>query len=115
MRFEASREAPTAEGAVKYKKDKNDNYNIDLNLTNMVDPEKLDPPKNTYVVWMETERNGTIKIGGLTTSSGIFSKKLKSSLETTTPYKPLMFYITAENSKEVERPGFQTVLKTKHY
>ena len=115
MRFETSAEAPAAQGAVKVKKDDNNNYKIDLNITRLTEPEKLNPPKNTYVVWMETDRDGTIKIGGLTTSSGIFSKTLKSSLETVTPYQPVMFYITAENSKDVERPGFQTVLRTKHY
>lgn len=115
MRFQKSDEVPAAEGSVKVKKDKNNNYKIDLRIVRLAEPERLDPPRNTYVVWMETEDNGTIKVGGLTTSSGIFSKTLKSSLQTVTPYRPERFFITGEKNTEVEYPGSRTILKTTRY
>ncbi len=78
----------------------------------LADPKRLDPPKDTYVVWMETSSNGTKNIGSLNTSSSLFSSTLKSSLKTVTPYKPTDFLITAENDKEVQYPNGQVVLKT---
>ncbi|WP_212748318.1 hypothetical protein [Dyadobacter sediminis] len=115
MRFEVSREVPAAEGVVKVKKDDNNNYKVNLKVIRLSPSERLSPPKNTYVVWMDTDLNGTINIGNLGTSKGIFSKKLKSSLETVTPYQPVRFFITAENDKRVEYPGNQIVLRTRYY
>jgi len=115
MRFETSREVPAAEGAVKVKKDNNNNYKVSLKIIRLSPAERLSPPRNTYVVWMDTDLNGTINIGNIETSKGLFSKKLKSSLETVTPYKPVRFFITAENEKRIEYPGTQTVLRTRYY
>ncbi|WP_018617107.1 hypothetical protein [Segetibacter koreensis] len=54
---------------------------------------------------METEHNGTKNIGRLNTSSGLFSSTLKSSLTTTTPYKPTAIFITGEDDSNVQYPG----------
>src|ERR687886_662398 len=74
MVFATSPVVPAAEGAVKLKKDRNNNYRIVLNVINLADPKRLDPPRNTYVVWAETEQNGTQNIGQLKTASGLLSK-----------------------------------------
>ncbi|MDQ6843443.1 MAG: hypothetical protein M3Z92_03690 [Bacteroidota bacterium] len=112
MTFGTSSVVPAAEGSVKIKSDKNKNTSVDLNIMRLADPKRLDPPKDTYVVWMETSSNGTKNIGSLNTSSSLFSSTLKSSLKTVTPYKPTDFLITAENDKEVQYPNGQVVLKT---
>ncbi len=87
--FQTSSVVPAAEGSVKVKKDNNNNYSIDLNVIRLADPKRLNPPKNTYVVWIETSENGTKNIGSLNTSSSLFSKTLKSSLKTVSPLKPV--------------------------
>lgn len=110
--FSTSPVVPAAEGSVKVKKGENDNYKIELNLTRLADPKRLDPPKSTYVVWMETERNGTKNIGQLKTSSGFLSNTLKSSLETVTAFKPEGFFITAEDNANIQYPGGKVVLRT---
>jgi hypothetical protein len=112
IRFATSQVVPAAEGSVKIKKDNNKNYSIDLNVIRLAEPKRLNPPRSTYVVWMETERNGTKNIGRLNTSSGLFSSTLKSSLTTTTPYKPTAFFITAEDDSNIQYPGGQVVLRT---
>lgn len=112
MTFGTSSVVPAAEGSVKIKSDKNKNSSIDLSVIRLADPKRLDPPKDTYVVWMETSDNGTKNIGSLNTSSSLLSSTLKSSLKTVTPYKPISFFITAENDKEVQYPNGQVVLKT---
>lgn len=112
MTFATSQVAPAAEGHVKIKKDKNSNYSIDLKVRRLADPGRLSPSKKTYIVWMETERDGTKNIGNLRTSSALFSKKLKSSLSTVTPYKPTGFFITAENNERPTYPDGEVVLRT---
>src|SRR5215510_2983184 len=72
--FNASTVQPAAKGNVKVKKDKNSNYHIDVDVTNLADPKKLTPSKKVYVVWIETKENGTKSIGQLHSGSGMFSK-----------------------------------------
>lgn len=110
--FSTSQVVPAAEGSVKVKKGKNDNYRIDLSVIRLAGPERLTPPKNAYVVWMETKQNGTKNIGQLKSSSGFLSKTLKSSLETVTSFKPEGFFITAEDNANIQYPDGQVVLRT---
>lgn len=110
--FEKSAVVPSAEGTVNMKKDGNNNYTIDLALIRLADPSRLTPPKEAYFVWMETAENGVQNIGQLKTSSGPFSKSLKSSLKTVTPYKPTGFFITGEETTSVQYPGALIVMRT---
>lgn len=110
--FSTSSVVPAAEGSVKVKKDKNNNYKIDLSLIRLADPKRLEPSKNTYIVWMDTENKGTKNIGQLKSSSSLLSKTLKSSLETVTSFKPTNFFITAEDDANIQYPSGQVVLKT---
>lgn len=112
MTFGTSSVVPAAEGSVKMKSDKNNNTTIDLSVERLADPARLNPPKKNYVVWMETESNGTKNIGSLNTSSGFLSGKMKSSLKTVTPYKPTGFFITAEDDASVQYANGQVVLRT---
>lgn len=110
--FQTSSVVPAAEGSVKVKKDKNNNYSIDLNVIRLADPKRLDPPKSTYVVWIESAENGSKNIGSLNTSSSMLSKTLKSSLKTVSPFKPVSLFITAEDNTDIQYPGTQVVLRT---
>jgi len=112
--FENSAVVPSAEGSVQVKQDGNNNYTIDLDVIRLADPSRLTPPKAAYFVWMETAENGVQNIGQLNTSSSLFSKSLKSSLKTVTPFKPTGFFITGEESKSVQYPGL-TVMRTKPF
>ena len=112
MTFGTSSIVPAAEGSVKIKSDKNKNSSIDLSIIRLANPKRLDPPKDTYVVWMETASSGTKNIGSLNTSSSLFSSALKSSLKTVTTYKPTGSFITAEDDKEAQYPNGQIILKT---
>ncbi len=113
--FQTSSVVPAAEGSVKVKKDNNNNYSIDLNVIRLADPKRLEPSKNTYVVWIETEENGSKNIGSLNTSSSMFSKTLKSSLKTVSPFKPVSLFITAEDNADIQYPGSQVVLRTDRF
>jgi hypothetical protein len=110
--FSTSAVVPAAEGAVKVKKDGNNNYKIQVEVKHLAEPKRLTPARQLYVVWMETEKNGRKNLGQLKTSSGLFSSTLKSSLETVTSFKPVNFIITAEDEGNIQNPGGQVVLET---
>jgi hypothetical protein len=112
LHFATSTVVPAAEGNVKYKKDDNNNYAVDVNIRNLADPKKLTPPKNTYVLWMEPTQGNVQNLGQIVSSSGIFTSGLKASLEAVTPFKPRSFFITAEDNAAVTYPGPQVVLRT---
>ncbi|CAN5189759.1 hypothetical protein BH11BAC6_BH11BAC6_05180 [soil metagenome] len=112
MSFQTSSVVPAAEGIVKIKKDKNNNYNIDINIMRLASPDRLNPPKDLYVVWMNTDNNAAKNIGQIKTSSGFLSKTLKSSLQTVSTTNPTGFFITAENDGNVQYPSGEVVLKT---
>ncbi|HEY5369214.1 MAG TPA: hypothetical protein VIJ75_09500 [Hanamia sp.] len=112
LSFQTSTVVPAAEGSVKVKKNKNKNYDINLSVIRLADPSRLDPPKKVYIVWMNTERNGTKEVGQLNTSSSLLSKTMKSSLKTSVPFQPTGFFITAEDDADMHSPSGQVVLKT---
>ncbi|MEO8583827.1 MAG: hypothetical protein ABI415_08515 [Flavitalea sp.] len=112
MSFQTSSVVPAAEGTVKIKKDKNNNYKIDLKIIRLASPDRLNPPKDIYVVWMNTDNNSAKNIGQIKTSSGFLSNTLKSSLGTVSTTFPTGFFITSENDGNVQYPNGQVVLKT---
>jgi hypothetical protein len=112
MSFQTSSVVPAAEGTVKIKKDKNNNYNIDLSVKRLASPDRLNPPKKFYVVWMNSDNNAAKNIGQIKTSSSLLSKTLKSSLKTVSTTKPTSFFITAEDDTNIQYPAGVVVLTT---
>ena len=106
---------PAAEGKVKVKKDRNGNYAIDIKVENLADPSRLESPKMYYVVWMETELNGSLNLGQLSINKGLLLNSLKGSLETVTPYKPIRFFITAEDRGNIQYPGMTMVMRSENF
>ncbi len=115
VNFQTSSVVPAAQGKVKVKKDNNNNYGIKISITNLAEPKRLQPPKNTYVVWMQTADNGTKNIGQINSSTGFLSSKLKASFETVSSFKPQRIFITAEDDASIQYPGMQVVLSTDHF
>lgn len=103
---------PAATGTVKVKKDKNENYAIKVEIKDLADVERLQTSKDTYVLWMETENGRKENLGQLVSSSSFLSKQHVASLETITSYKPLRFFVTAENGIDVRYPDSMEILKT---
>lgn len=113
--FQTSTIVPAARGDVKIKKDDNKNYLIQVELENLAEVNRLDPPKKAYVVWMESEDSMVKNIGQITSDSKFLSSKLKASFETVTPVKPSKIYITAEDDADVQFPGKQLIMETNRF
>ena len=108
MTFENSSVAPAATGDVKVKKDKNENYAVNVNVKNLAPSQKLTPSKEMYLVWMEDGKNPVKKLGRIDPSSS-----LKASLTALTTTEPTKLFITAEDNAEVTFPTGEMVLTTK--
>lgn len=110
--FLSSSVVPAAKGTVKIKQDNNKNYNIEVEIQDLAEVERLQSAKQTYVVWMETDRGNTENLGQLKSSDSFFSKQKTASLETVSSYKPIKIFVTAENGTDVRYPGNQIILTT---
>lgn len=103
---------PAATGKVKVKKDSNQNYMIKVEIDDLAAVERLQTSKQTYVVWMETEKGNTENLRQLKSSKGFMSKQRTASLEATSPFKPMRIFVTAENESNERYPNNETILTT---
>lgn len=108
--FLTSSVVPAAEGQVTLKSDKNNNYVIQIEISNLADVSRLQPPKNLYVVWMETDRGQARNIGGI-----VSSDNLRASFKTISSFKPVRIFITAEENEKTQFPGSMVVLTTNRF
>lgn len=114
-KFELSTVVPAAQGFVKVKKDKNNNYSIQMEVTNLSESSRLTPAKRTYVVWLVSDQNETKNLGQFNTSSKMFSKRLNASFKTVTSYKPIKLFITAEDEETIQYPSGALILTTNRF
>lgn len=108
--FPTSQVVPAAEAVLEIDRNKSDNYEIQLEVENLASPQRLTPSRSNYVVWMVTEKHGTINIGNLRVN-----KNNKATLETVTPYKPIRIFITAEDTAKAVLPGTQVILNSEDF
>lgn len=113
--FQNSTVVPAAQGIVTIKKDNNKNYAIKIKISNLAEVQRLQPAKNVYVVWIETEENRIKNIGQIKSNTGFISSKLKASFETVTSFQPTKVFITAEENQDVIYPRYQMVLTTNKF
>jgi hypothetical protein len=113
--FDTSTVVPAAQGVVKINKDDNKNHTIDIKIKNLAEPDRLQPAKSVYVVWMVTDDYGVKNIGQLISSKGLFSSLLQASLSTVTPFIPTRIFITAEENSDITVPGSEVILNTRSF
>ena len=112
VHFNASAVVPAAQGTVKVRTDKDKGYNIDISIFHLAGPQRLQPAAKTYIVWMDTERNGTKNLGEMQSKDKFLSNTLKADLKITTPFRPTRIFITAEDVAAISNPAGQQVLTT---
>jgi hypothetical protein len=113
--FLNSSTVPAAEGKVKMKTDRNKNFVISIEIFNLALPNRLDPPKNTYVVWMDDGNNNIKNMGQIKSSAPFMSKAMKASFKNISSFRPVKIFITAEYEANVQIPSSETVLTTNNF
>ncbi len=106
INLQGTRLVPAAEATVKVDQDNNNNYEIEIDVKNLANPQKLTPSQNVYMAWYQnmegTRKLGQIKVGN----------NLKGSLETVVTSRPQRIFVTAEPDPSINYPGSQVVLET---
>jgi hypothetical protein len=113
--FLSSAIVPAARGYVKVTRDNNENYIIQLEVSNLAEVNRLQPSKHAYVVWMITDQEITKNIGQITSSTTFLSSKLKASYKTSSSSKPIKIFITAEDDAGTQSPNEQIILSTDRF
>lgn len=113
--FQNSTVEPAAVGKVKVKKDKNNNYTMQVYVEHLGAPNRLTPPRDIYVVWVQTPDNANKNVGRIVMGTSMFSKELTGSLTTVLLYRPKKVFITAEPEGQTENPGEPMVLTTESF
>lgn len=91
-KFPISTVAPAAEISAKKTLDKNKNYVVELVALNLTSPERLNPPKDHYNVWIVTEQNEYKNLGQIMNAN---AKRV--NFKTLSPYNPKQIIVTAED------------------
>ena len=76
-------------------------------MTNLPDANMLTPPMQTYIIWIQTDREEIKSIGQIKSS-----QKQNASFETSTAFKPVKIFLTAENDPGTQYPGELVILTT---
>jgi len=113
--FLASSVVPLAQGYAKVSRDNDQNYVIQIHISDLAEVERLQNFNRSYVAWMETNGGVNENLGELKSSSYFLSNQLKASLKTTSPHKPIKIFITAENRIYVQQPGKEIILSTDRF
>ncbi|WP_269240221.1 hypothetical protein [Flavobacterium limnophilum] len=113
--FQTSTVVPAARGQVTVNKDNNKNYVVKIKIDDLAEVSRLEPSRNAYVVWMETDESQVKNIGRIKSDTKFMSSKLKADFETVTAFKPVKIFITAEDNADAQYPGSQLVLETNRF
>ena len=111
--FETSLIVPAARGCVKINRDRNKNYVIKVQISNLAEPDRLQPPRKTYVVWSVDEDNSVQNIGQLSSKIRFITHRLRASLNALSSIKPAIIFITAEDVPGIQEPVTMAVMTTK--
>lgn len=105
-RLNSTELAPAAEGKVVTSTDRNGNTEVEVQVKHLAAADKLTPPKQAYLVWIQERGKQPELLGVLRVND-----KLEGNLKTTTPYKAFDIFVTGEDSLRPETPSDTVVLK----
>ncbi len=113
--FLSSSITPAARGYVKVTRDKNLNYDIQVQVLDLAEVNRLQPSRHAYVVWILTDKEIIKNLGRLNSQPNQGSKQLKASFETLSSSKPIKIFITAEDETSAQSPSEQVILTTDRF
>ena len=97
---------PSATGKVDVDEDDNGNRVLKVRVYHLVDPERLNPARSGYMVWIEPKDKDPEPLGMLKVD-----KDWKGELEGVTPHRSFSVFVTAEESPKPDRPEGTEILR----
>ncbi|GLH73380.1 hypothetical protein GETHLI_18820 [Geothrix limicola] len=105
-----SPDIPAAQGKVKFNKTDDGNVSINLEVKYLADPQKLQPPATTYVVWVSADKDSPAQnIGALKVD-----KDREGTLKSVTPLHAFQLFVTAEANGQIQTPAGTRLLWTEY-
>lgn len=106
--FPVSSSVPAADITVKTQKQGKPNYLVTITANNLAASDRLNPPKQIYVIW-------AVSSSGITRNVGHFTQKNaeKSTYKASFPYKPVEIFITAEDEEGLCMPEGTEISRAK--
>ncbi len=105
--FPVSDYLPAADVKAKIKKDENNICEVTVKADHLAEPERLNPPKKRYIVWIIDVDGDKHKIGELEPD-----KSKEAKLNTMTPFEPVQLFITAEKRKNPDWPSTYIIFRS---
>ncbi|MDP3461505.1 MAG: hypothetical protein Q8S18_01820 [Bacteroidales bacterium] len=115
IKFLSSSVVPAATGFVKISRDGNDNYLINVHITNLAESKQLQPGRKAYIVWLVADNTITKNIGQIQSSNSFLSKTLRANFKTVSSFMPTRVFLTAEDDVSVQFPTSEVVLTTPEF
>lgn len=109
VRFTGAPEQPAATGEMKVTLDDNGNVEAKIWLEHLAPPDRLNPPKQNYLVWAQSTFGRTVLLGQLRVG-----KKLDASWRGTVPFERFRLLITAEDLNTPEHPSSPYVMASEY-
>lgn len=97
---------PAAQGRVQVSRDQNGNIVCQLSVKHLARPASLTPPRNTYVVWIQSDSAAPQSQGELRVT-----QNLQGQMRFITTLPRFDLFITAENNARVTAPTGPEVLR----
>lgn len=107
-KFPVSQVTPAADITVKTMKQGKPNYLVTITANNLAASERLNPPKEIYVIWAISEAGVIRNVGHFTQKNAV-----KSTYKASFPYKPVEIFITAEDEEGLCQPAGTEITRTK--
>jgi hypothetical protein len=107
VRMTAAASTPAAQGVVSTDKDRNNNTEFHVKVEHLAPPEKLDPARQAYVVWIQAPGRAPEPQGQLRVND-----ELRGDFRGKTVYTgPFDVFITAEDNARALSPSGEEVLR----
>ena len=97
MQMMAGESNPAARCTIHLHVGDNGNTELDMKAESLAAPSALTPPKNAYVVWIESAGEAPQNHGQIS-----HRQDQKAELKTATPYKRFRVFITAEDQAQMQ-------------
>lgn len=108
VEFPVSDITPAAEITAEIKEQGKPNHLVTITANNLASPDRIQPPKELYVIWVVSE-------SGVTRNVGHFYQvnAEKATYKASFPYKPVEIFITAEDKEGLCEPEGTVITRVK--
>ena len=97
---------PSAQGTIVTSTDRNGNTQVEVKVKHLAKPQKLVPPRQAYLVWVQPKGAQPELLGALRVNDD-----LEGSLKATTTQKDFEVLVTAEDTMNPQVPSSNVLLR----